>query len=94
MACATILVHEHPPQLLGNPLGRDDDDLACHRPERLQRVRLDFEVEPGRESNGPQQPKLVLAKPLRRVTDGAQDLVVAGRQVRPRNQSPGSIRDP
>ena len=71
-----ILVHEHPPQLLGDPLRRDGHDLSGHPLEGVPRGRFDPHVEPGREPHGAEQPQLVLAEPLRRVADGPEDLPV------------------
>ena len=73
MARGAGLVDEHPPQLLGDPLGRDGHDLAGHSHEGVARGRLDRQAEPGREPDGAEQPELVLAESLRGVADGAED---------------------
>ena len=67
---------EHPPQLLGDPLGGDALDLAGHGPQRGVGCRLDLEPEPRRQADGPQAAQLVFAQPRRRVADGAQDVVL------------------
>ena len=71
----TILVHQHSPQFLRDPLGRDDANLTRHRPQRVQSLRLDLEVESRRKAHRPQEPQLVLAKTVRRVSDGTHNMV-------------------
>ena len=70
------LVHEHSPQLLGDPLGGDGDDLAGHRLEGRQGRRLDLKLEPRRQPDRAEHAELVLAEPGRGVADGAEEVIL------------------
>ena len=69
-------MHEHSPQLLGDPLGGDALDLPGHGPQGRAGGRLDLELKPRRQTDGAQAAQLVFAQPCRRVADGSQDVVL------------------
>ena len=69
-------VDEHPAQLLGDSLGGDSHDVAGHRSQRRLGSRLDLQVKPRSEPDGPENPQLVFAQPRLGLADGPEQMTL------------------
>ncbi len=87
-------MHEHAPQLLGDPLGGNALDLTGHGPQGRPGRRLDPEPKPRRQTDRAQAAQLVFAQTRRRVADGSQNAVLQVGLAADDNRSPRRLAGP